>query len=80
MSPSQDGFPLSPDSQIPATTTQEEHHLLHRSLTEKLYMVERAHGVNLHLSNDQTVLDACAGAAVAIIGHGNEEVHQAIIA
>ncbi|PLB45021.1 putative aminotransferase [Aspergillus steynii IBT 23096] len=57
-----------------STTTQEEHHLLHRSLTEKLYMVERAHGVNLHLSNDQTVLDACAGAAVAIIGHGNEEV------
>jgi adenosylmethionine-8-amino-7-oxononanoate aminotransferase len=42
-------------------------------------MVESASGINLHLSDGQTVIDACGGAAVAIIGHGNQEVQNAIV-
>ncbi|KAJ4165437.1 hypothetical protein LMH87_007070 [Akanthomyces muscarius] len=42
-------------------------------------MVESAKGLKLHLANGRTVLDACGGAAVAIIGHGNEEVQKAMI-
>lgn len=54
-------------------------HLFHRSLAVSPSMVESASGINLHLSNGQSVIDACGGAAVAIIGHGSEEVQQAII-
>ncbi|KAM0327584.1 hypothetical protein ACHAQA_005877 [Verticillium albo-atrum] len=42
-------------------------------------MVESAKGLNLFLANGQTVIDACGGAAVALIGHGNEEVQAAMI-
>lgn len=42
-------------------------------------MVESALGSNLHLTNGQTVIDACGGAAVAIIGHGSQEVQNAIV-
>ncbi|KAF4452099.1 hypothetical protein F53441_5032 [Fusarium austroafricanum] len=52
--------------------------LMHRSLVQHPYMVESAKGVELKLSNGQTIIDGCAGAAVALIGHGNEEVIQAI--
>ncbi|RJE20223.1 Aminotransferase [Aspergillus sclerotialis] len=53
--------------------------LLHRSLVEKPAIVDSAEGVNLYLSDGRTILDACGGAAVALIGHGNQEVNQAII-
>ncbi|KAF5866897.1 hypothetical protein ETB97_008702 [Aspergillus alliaceus] len=56
-----------------------EGHLLHRSLIEHPAKVESAKGLMLHLSDGRTVLDACAGAAVALIGHGREEVHEAIM-
>lgn len=80
MSPSQNELSPSTDD-VPKSfsKTLEEPHLLHRSLVENPCMVERAHGVELYLSNGQTVLDACAGAAVAVIGHGNEQVNQAMI-
>ncbi|RNJ58304.1 hypothetical protein D7B24_004944 [Verticillium nonalfalfae] len=54
-------------------------HLLHRSLVHTPAMVESAKGLNLFLSNGQTVIDACGGAAVALIGHGNEEVQAAML-
>lgn len=54
-------------------------HLMHRSLKVEPAMVESAKGLELHLANGRTVLDACGGAAVAIIGHGNEEVQKAMI-
>jgi adenosylmethionine-8-amino-7-oxononanoate aminotransferase len=41
-------------------------------------MVESAQGSNLMLSNGKIVLDACGGAAVTIIGHGNQEVQRAL--
>ncbi|KAK2006846.1 aminotransferase class-III [Colletotrichum eremochloae] len=55
-----------------------EGHLMHRSLVQHPSMVESASGVYLHLANGQKVIDACGGAAVALLGHGNEEVIQAI--
>ncbi|KAJ0165262.1 putative aminotransferase [Colletotrichum tanaceti] len=55
-----------------------EGRLMHRSLVQHPSMVESASGVYLNLANGRKVIDACGGAAVAIIGHGNEEVIQAI--
>ncbi|KAB8075131.1 pyridoxal phosphate-dependent transferase [Aspergillus leporis] len=61
------------------TKTSGEGHLLHRSLVEHPARVESAEGLMLHLSDGRAVIDACAGAAVALIGHGQEEVHEAIM-
>ncbi|EQB56452.1 aminotransferase class-III [Colletotrichum gloeosporioides Cg-14] len=55
-----------------------EGRLMHRSLVQHPSMVESATGVYLNLANGKSVIDACGGAAVALIGHGNEEVIQAI--
>ncbi|KIV79467.1 hypothetical protein PV11_07029 [Exophiala sideris] len=52
--------------------------LLHRSLRQQPYKVTSAKGLYLTLSNGRVIMDACGGAAVASIGHGNEEVLQAI--
>ncbi|KAI1665825.1 Aminotransferase [Pyrenophora tritici-repentis] len=48
--------------------------LLHRSLTYRPHKVVSASAHYLFLENEKPVLDACGGAAVAIIGHGNKEV------
>ncbi|KAK2037563.1 aminotransferase class-III [Colletotrichum somersetense] len=55
-----------------------EGRLMHRSLVQHPSMVESASGVYLYLANGQRIIDACGGAAVALLGHGNEEVVQAI--
>jgi adenosylmethionine-8-amino-7-oxononanoate aminotransferase len=52
--------------------------LLHRSLKDLPYKVVSAKGVNLTLSDGRIVMDGCAGAAVACIGHGNDEVAAAV--
>ncbi|KAJ3498551.1 hypothetical protein NLG97_g1043 [Lecanicillium saksenae] len=77
---------MSPHSNVDALPahpvnerTAEGTHLMHRSLKIQPAMVESAKGIELHLSNGRTVIDACGGAAVAIIGHGNEEVSKAIV-
>ncbi|KAL4876814.1 pyridoxal phosphate-dependent transferase [Aspergillus karnatakaensis] len=54
--------------------------LLHRCLSERPYQVSRAEGSYLYLSDGRKILDACGGAAVAIIGHGNKEVIAATTA
>jgi adenosylmethionine-8-amino-7-oxononanoate aminotransferase len=51
--------------------------LLHRSLIEKPHKVATAAGHYLYLDNGSSLLDACGGAAVAIIGHGNKEIIEA---
>lgn len=56
-----------------------EHGLMHRSLNEVPYEVVRASGSYLYLSSGVSILDGCGGAAVAIIGHGNEEVTAATV-
>ena len=52
--------------------------LFHRSLVQRPYMVDSAKGIYLYLSDGRVVMDACGGAAVACIGHGNEEVLAAV--
>nr|CEG05724.1 unnamed protein product [Fusarium clavum] len=57
-----------------------EPHLMHRSLITPPETVTSASGSYLTLSSGRKILDGCAGAAVAIIGHGNTEVRDAMIA
>ncbi|KAK7214762.1 hypothetical protein V2G26_002765 [Clonostachys chloroleuca] len=59
---------------------QHEDHILHRSLNFRPSQVEFAEGVNLHLSDGRVIIDACGGAAVATVGHGQMEVCDAIVA
>lgn len=56
-----------------------ESHLMHRSLLHPPETVTSASGVYLTLSSGRKILDGCAGAAVAIIGHGNTEVRDAMM-
>ncbi|KAK2599957.1 hypothetical protein QQS21_005341 [Conoideocrella luteorostrata] len=71
-------FSDNPPNNNTITAKQPQNHLLHRSLANPPYMVESAQGINLHLSDGRTIIDACGGAAVSIIGHGNPEVQDAI--
>ncbi|EHK25866.1 uncharacterized protein TRIVIDRAFT_189564 [Trichoderma virens Gv29-8] len=54
--------------------------LLNRSLVIHPYLVDHASGSYLHLADGRSILDACGGAAVAVIGHGNAEVIAATAA
>ncbi|KAF5253742.1 hypothetical protein FANTH_1434 [Fusarium anthophilum] len=56
-----------------------EPHLMHRSLLTRPETVTSASGVWITLSSGRKILDGCAGAAVAIIGHGNTEVRDAMV-
>jgi adenosylmethionine-8-amino-7-oxononanoate aminotransferase len=53
--------------------------LLHRTLTQHPHTVTSASGSYLHLSDGRTILDACGGAAVSILGHSNPEVIAATL-
>ncbi|KAL2203254.1 PLP-dependent transferase [Sarocladium strictum] len=55
-----------------------ETHLLHRSLVHQPHTVVNADGSELTLDNGRKIIDACGGAAVACLGHANEEVATAI--
>ena len=71
----------APDLQgIPYPVKKKKTSLLHRSLTEQPQEIVSASGSYLHLSSGISILDGCGGAAVAIILHGNEEVHAATMA
>lgn len=48
--------------------------LLHRSLSHQPYAVTHASGIYLTLEDGRQIIDACGGAAVSCLGHGNEEV------
>jgi adenosylmethionine-8-amino-7-oxononanoate aminotransferase len=52
--------------------------LFHRSLDYRPYKVVSAKGIYLTLPTGRVIIDACGGAAVASIGHGNQEVLQAV--
>lgn len=68
---------------VPRFTSVSDHAepgLLHRSLVERPYHVSHGSGSYLYLSNGRKILDGCGGAAVAILGHGNEEVVRATAA
>ena len=53
--------------------------VLHRSLHHEPETVIHASGLLLTLSSGRTVIDACGGAAVSCIGHGNVEVLEAAV-
>lgn len=52
--------------------------MLHRSVHHPPYEVVSAEGIYLTLSSGRKIIDACGGAAVCCIGHGNQEVLEAI--
>ena len=54
-----------------------EEALLHRSLIEHPHNVTSGPGLYLNLRDGRQVIDACGGAAVAIIGNGGKEVMRA---
>ncbi|EMC92237.1 hypothetical protein BAUCODRAFT_282810 [Baudoinia panamericana UAMH 10762] len=62
-----------------ATRSKSISTVLHRSLDQDPLRVVSAQGNHLLLSNGQRILDATGGAAVACLGHGNEQVRQAIL-
>lgn len=73
----------SPNATIPSydfrpSATQKESSqnpaFLHRSLFHKPDSVVHSSGIHLTLSTGRTIIDACGGAAVACIGHSNEQV------
>src|SRR4051794_19909885 len=68
---------IVPDGKV-NTSTQEQSHVLHRSLHNKPHTVVAAEGHYLTLSNGQKILDATGGAAVSCLGHNNPRVKAAI--
>lgn len=71
----------SASSLILATVSNHENNpaLLHRSLTESPYRVTHASGSYFTLEDGRKILDACGGAAVTVLGHGNQEVTAATV-
>ncbi len=68
---------MEPDaSQQPTHAAGEMTHsaVLHRSLHEPPHTVTHALGIKLYLKDGRTIIDACGGAAVVVLGHGNHEV------
>lgn len=62
----------------PATMEDTAPALLHRSLRLQPLKATSAKGIYITLATGRVVMDACGGAAVSCIGHGNEEVLQAV--
>ena len=58
--------------------TQPKPSLFHRSLHEQPIVAATAYKNHLFLQDGTRILDACGGAAVAVIGHGNEKVIRAM--
>ncbi|MDI1487719.1 MAG: hypothetical protein OHK93_006991 [Ramalina farinacea] len=58
----------------PATTKKASPALLHRLINAPPPTAISAHGSTLTLSTGATILDACGGAAVSILGHGHPEI------
>lgn len=52
---------------------------MHRSLVERPHHVVSGSGIYLTLADGTRIIDGCGGAAVAVIGHGNKDVQEAII-
>jgi adenosylmethionine-8-amino-7-oxononanoate aminotransferase len=53
--------------------------LLHRSLNSRPHVVKSASSCYLFLEDGRRILDGCAGAAVAVIGHGSQVVADAMV-
>ncbi|CEJ80148.1 hypothetical protein VHEMI00352 [[Torrubiella] hemipterigena] len=62
----------------PAAATPKGSKLMNRSFKVEPELVVSAKGIHLHLADGRTIIDGCGGAAVTCIGHGNEEVIEAM--
>ena len=60
-------------------TKARESQLMHRSLNSPPHVVASASGCYLFLEDGRRILDGCAGAAVAVIGHGSQFVANVMI-
>ncbi|KAK5989504.1 putative aminotransferase [Cladobotryum mycophilum] len=60
-------------------TKVKEPALMHRSLITRPQLVKSGSGIYLTLADGRQIIDACGGAAVAVIGHGNLEVQEAVM-
>ena len=69
---------LPPSTALPEKQPAKTRHLVDRSFVVPPLDVVASKGHILELSNGQEVFDATGGAAVACIGHGNQEVKEAI--
>ncbi|WVQ85411.1 hypothetical protein IAT38_007576 [Cryptococcus sp. DSM 104549] len=61
-------------TQSPASSSS----VLHRTLAHEPIFVDHAQGNYLYTESGQKILDACGGAAVISIGHGREDVTNAL--
>ena len=75
--PSYDFKPSATQKQIVESVSNPA--LLHRSLAYQPEKVVHAVGTTLTLSSGRTIIDACGGAAVSCLGHGNTEVLDAVV-
>lgn len=58
--------------------TQAASKVFHRTLKHEPVFIERAQGNYIYEKGGRKLLDACGGAAVTSIGHGNQQVIQAV--
>ncbi|PGH06722.1 hypothetical protein GX51_02163 [Blastomyces parvus] len=58
----------------------DESAIFHRSLEKSYPTAVRGEGVYLFTDTGHKILDGCCGAAVSCVGHGNEEVIEAVVA
>ncbi|OAX81458.1 hypothetical protein ACJ72_04197 [Emergomyces africanus] len=54
--------------------------VFHRSLEKSYPTAVKGEGVYLFTDKGERILDGCCGAAVSSVGHGNEEVIEAVVA
>ena len=66
-------------SQTPKSDLVQKSALLHRSLIHEPNKVVNASGIYITLSSGEKIIDACGGAAVSALGHGNQEVFAATL-
>lgn len=71
-------FDAKPMNSSQVNSASANRHLVDRSFNEPPLEVVASGGNYLYLSTGQMIFDATCGAAVACLGHGNQEVIQAI--
>lgn len=79
MAPTRTGDEVSQPVVPKDNTAKPTSRLVHRSFHQTPSTVLSASGLDIKLSTGQTVLDACGGAAVALLGHANPEVNAAML-
>jgi adenosylmethionine-8-amino-7-oxononanoate aminotransferase len=61
-----------------ATAVPEQSNILHRVLADKPHHAVSSFGINIHLVNSHNIIDAAGGASVAVLGHTQPSVIEAL--